>query len=47
MDTVTPARAYMIKRIQELEQKKQESLHQFKRLETQRNELNKQGTSEF
>lgn len=41
--TTTPARGYIIKRIQELEQQRQERLHEFKRLETQRNELNKQG----
>ena len=43
MSTTTTARSYIIKRIQDLEQAKQEKMRELKRLETQRNELNKQG----
>ena len=42
--STTASRAYIVKRIQELEQLKQEKLRDFKRIDTQRNELNKQGT---
>jgi hypothetical protein len=42
--STTASRAFIVKRIQELEQLKQEKLRDFKRIDTQRNELNKQGT---
>lgn len=41
---ITPSRAYLLQKIQELEYKKVEKAQEYKRLEAQRNELNSQGS---
>ena len=41
---ITPSRAYLLQKIQELEYKKVEKAQEYKRLEAQRNELNIQGS---
>ena len=41
---VTSARAYLLKKLEELEHERMERMQEFKRVEAQRNELNAQGT---